>query len=59
MVKKKYLAKVDGGVQKPRGRHLSRPRRPFWAPLVAILYFAGSAALKGVSKCSGAARLVF
>ena len=26
----------------PRGRHLSRHRRPFWGPLAAILDFAGS-----------------
>ena len=26
---KTYLAKVDGSAQKPRGTHLSRPRRPF------------------------------
>ena len=25
------------------GRHLSRPRQPFWGPLVAILDFAGVA----------------
>ena len=26
-------------IQKPRGRHLSRPRQPFWGPLAAILEF--------------------
>ena len=34
-----------------RGRHLSRLRRPFWAPLAAILDFAGGAALQAVSEC--------
>ena len=38
---KTYLAKVDGSAQKPRGSPLSRPRRPFWGPLVANLDFAG------------------
>ena len=36
---KTYLAKVDGNAQKPRGRPLSRPSRPFWGPLAAILDF--------------------
>ena len=31
--------------QKSRGRHLSRPRRPFWGPL------AGGAALQAVRRC--------
>ena len=39
---KTYLAKVDGSAPKPRGRHLSRPRRPFWGPLAAILDFEAS-----------------
>ena len=47
---KTYLAKIDGSVQKPMGRHLSTPYWPFWGPLVAILDFAGCAALKEVSK---------
>ena len=38
---KTYLAKVDGSAQKPKVRPLSRPRRPFWGPLAAILVFAG------------------
>ena len=42
---KTYLAKVDGSAPKPRGRHISRPRPPFWGPLAAILDFAGGAAL--------------
>ena len=48
---KTYLAKVDGSAQKPRVRPLSRPRWPFWGPLVAILGFAGGAALQAVSEC--------
>ena len=32
-------------------RHLSRPRRPFWGPLVSSLDFAGGAALQAVSEC--------
>ena len=28
-----------GSAQKPRGRHMSRPRQPFWSPLAAILDF--------------------
>ena len=39
---KTYFEKVDRSGQKPRGRPLSRPRRPFWDPLVAILTFWGS-----------------
>ena len=35
---------------KPRGRHLSRPRPPFWGPLVTILDFSGGAALQAVSE---------
>ena len=27
---KTYFVKIDGSTQKPRGRHLSRPCRPFW-----------------------------
>ena len=30
---------------------LSRPCRPFWGPLAAILDFSGSAALQAVSEC--------
>ena len=44
---KTYLPKVDGSAQKPRGRHLTRPCRPFWSPLAAILYFACGAVLQG------------
>ena len=58
MDQKMYLAKIDGGAQKPRGRHLSKTRRPFWGPLAAILDFVGSAALQAVSKCPFAARQV-
>ena len=36
-----YLAKVDKSAQKPRDKHPSRHRRPFWGLLVAILDFAG------------------
>ena len=50
-VLKTCLAKVAQNAQKPRGRHLSRPRRPFWGPLAAILDFAGGAALQAVSEC--------
>ena len=48
---KTYLSKVGRSAQKHRGRHLSRPFRPFWGPLVAILDFAGGAAVQAVSKC--------
>ena len=34
---KTYLVKVDRSTQNPRGTHLSRPGRPFWGPLVAII----------------------
>ena len=34
-----------------RGGHLSRPSRPFWGPLAAILDFAGGVALQTVSEC--------
>ena len=54
-----YLVKVDWSPQKLRGRHPSRPRRPFWGPLAAILDFTGGAALQAVSECPGAARLGF
>ena len=36
---KPFLAKVDGSAQKPGATLLSRPRQPFWRPLVAILEF--------------------
>ena len=39
---KTYLAKVDRSGQKQRCRPLSRPCRPFWGPLAAILDFWGS-----------------
>ena len=45
------LEKVDGSAQKSRGGHLSRPRRPMWDPLAAILDFAGGAALQVVREC--------
>ena len=48
---KTYLAKVGLSAQKPRNMHLSRPPRPFWAPLAAILDLAGSVALQAVSEC--------
>ena len=38
---KTYLAKVTQNAQKPRDKHFSRPRRPFWGPLAAILDVAG------------------
>ena len=50
-VKKLFFAKLDGSAQKPRGKHISRPRQPFWGPLVSILDFAGGAALQAVSEC--------
>ena len=37
------IQKVGRSAQKPRGRQLSRPHRPFWDPLAAILDFAGVA----------------
>ena len=46
MEQKTYFAKVVQNAQKPRRRHLSRPRRPFWGPLATILDFPGSAALR-------------
>ena len=39
-IKKLILQKLIGA-PKPMGRHLSRPRRQFWGPLLAILDFAG------------------
>ena len=39
MDQKTYFAKVDRSTKKFRGRNLSRPRRPFWGPLAAILDF--------------------
>ena len=39
---KTYLAKVDGSSQKHRDTPSSRPCRPFWGPLTAILDFWGS-----------------
>ena len=46
-----YFAKVAKNAQKPRDKHLSRPRQPFWGPLAAILGFAGGAALQAVRHC--------
>ena len=40
---KTYFPKVDGSANIPRGRHLFRPSRPFWDPVVTILDFAGVA----------------
>ena len=37
-IKKLIIQKLTGA---PRGRHLSRPRWPFWGPLAAILDFVG------------------
>ena len=48
---KNLFSKVAWNAQKPRGRHISRPRRPFWGPLAAILDFAGGAALQAVRHC--------
>ena len=48
---KTYFVKVGRSAQKHRDRHLSRPRRPFWGPLAAILNFVGGAVLQAVSKC--------
>ena len=42
LIEKPNLAKVDGSAQKPRGIPLSRPHRPFWGRLAAILDFWGS-----------------
>ena len=36
---------------KSQGRHISKPRRPFWGPLAAILDFARRASLQAVSEC--------
>ena len=57
MDQKTFFAKVDRSAQKPRGRHLSRPRQPFWGPQAAILDFAGVSGGERVSPF--AARLVF
>ena len=60
-----FIEGVAWNAQKPRGRHLSRPRLPFWGPLAAIFDFAGDAALQAVQRCRqlasgpGAARLLF
>ena len=48
---KTYLAQVEGSAQKPRGRHISRDRWPFWGPLAAILNVTGGAAVQVVSEC--------
>ena len=40
--KKKYLGKVDGSAQKPRGWPLFRPCQPFWGPIAVILNVWGS-----------------
>ena len=39
---KNRSAKFDGSTQKSMDQLLSRPRQPFWRPLVAILDLAGS-----------------
>ena len=36
--------------KKEKVQFVARPRRPFWGPLVAILDFAGGAALQAVSE---------
>ena len=51
LCKKCNLEKVDGSAQKSRGRPVSRPHRPFWGPLGAILDFAGGAVLQAVWRC--------
>ena len=38
---KKLIQQKLTGTQKSRGRDLSRPRRPFWGPIVVILDLAG------------------
>ena len=48
---KKHILRKLTGASKNMGRHLSRPCRPFWGPLAAILDFAGSGVLRAVSKC--------
>ena len=45
-----FFIEVDWSAQKSRGRHLSRPRWPFWSLLLAILDYAGVAALQAVSE---------
>ena len=40
MDQKSYLGKVDGSAQKPRDKHLSRNRQPFWGPPAVIQTFA-------------------
>ena len=39
-----YFWNSFGCAQKPRGRHLSGPRRPFWGLMATILAFAGGVA---------------
>ena len=50
-IKKLILRKLLRMPKKVLGRHLSRPRQPFWGPLADILDFAGGAALQAVSEC--------
>ena len=54
---KTYFAKVYRNTQKSRGKHLSRPRWPFWGPLAAILDFIGGGVLQAVSKCPQVTRM--
>ena len=52
VIKSKNLVSVSlQSSQKPLGKPLSGPFRPFWGPLVAILDFADGLALQVVSKC--------
>ena len=44
-INKNYLAKVDNSAWKHIGKHLSRPRWPFWGSLAAILDFVGGAGI--------------
>ena len=57
MDQRTYFVRVGRSAPNSRGRHLSRPRQPFWGPLVAILDFADGAVLQAVSENPFAARL--
>ena len=43
-----YVVKVEGSAQNPISRHLSRPCRQFWGPLLVIFDVAG---IEQLSKC--------